>query len=210
MTLTYQQTAIVTPFNAQPTPVPFLSTSGNGQGYIKNDSGALNHQISPSSRGDGRGPYEGSIDPNANESSTSLSGSPPQYRNRGAHTPFTDRDPIPSPDTPLGVSSSTVNNSDGEEGANPSSVEAIRRAHQNEIDERLRAIQQEAAHLTSGRRGEMSIAEIREQLRVMTEQIGYLKEQRRSAWAQALSDDPPRYTLNVTLRDSEPAAAPPN
>ena len=120
---------------------------------------------------------------------------------------------MPSPDTPLGVSSTTVtsaNNSDGKEEVDPISVEAILRAHQNEIDDRLRAVQQEAVHLTSDRRGEMSMAEMREQLRVMTEQIRRLRERRRSAWPQALSDDPPRYTLNVTLKDSEPTAAPPN
>jgi len=237
-----QQATTVTPFIAQPTLVPFPGTSGNQRGYNKNGSGTLNHQMSPSSRDSHEGVIGGHSNPNANGSSTSLFGSGPQYRNRNARTRLrsvTDGDHISSPDTSLEVYTTTVtsaNNSGGEENANPDSVETIRRARQNEIDERLRAVQQEVTHLTSDLRGEkggrqlsvrrrradtpgnqeveeeeeMNMAEMREQLRVMKEQIGYLREQQRSAWAQGLSDDPPPgYTLNPILRNSGPTIVPP-
>lgn len=235
-----RQAAIVTPFTAQPRPIPFSSTNGNQRGYNKNSSGALNSQTSPSSRENHEGAYGGSIDPNASGSSMSASSSGRQYLNQSTRTPLrsvTDGDHISSPDTSLGVYSATVtftNNNDGDERENPNSVETVRRARQNEIDERLRVVQQEVTHLTSDLRGEkggrqlsvrrrrantrgneevegeqeMSMAEMREQLSAMKEQIGYLREQQRSAWAQGLSDDPPPgYT--PALRYSGPTAVPP-
>jgi hypothetical protein len=149
----------------------------------------------------------------------------------------TDGDHLSSPDTSLGIYSTTVtsaNNSDGDERADPNSVETVRRARQSEIDERLRAVQQEVTHLTSDLRGEkggrqlsvrrhradtrgiqevgeeeeMSMGEMKEQLRVMKEQIGYLREQQRSAWAQGLSDDPPPGYAQTT-RYSGPTVIPP-
>jgi len=134
-----RQAAIVTPFNAQPRPLPSLNAGGNQRGYNKNSPSALPHPI---------------------------------------------------------------------ERADPNSIEPIWRARQNEIDERLRVVQQEAAHLTSDLRGGMSIEEIMEQLRVMEEQIGHLREQQRSAWSP---DAPlPGYTLNPALRNPGPTADPPS
>ncbi|KIM48570.1 hypothetical protein M413DRAFT_437782 [Hebeloma cylindrosporum] len=235
--------AIITPFTAQPTPVPFPGASKTQRGYEKNRSGALNPQMSPSSRDGYESAYGGYVDPNANGSATSVSGSGRQYHNRGTRTPLrsvTDRDHLSSFDTPVpvGVPSASTNNSTGDEGGNPDSIEAIRRARQNEIDERLRAVQEEVTHLTSDLQGEkggrqpsvrrrgankrgdqevageaeeMTMAEMREQLSVMKEQIGYLREQQRSAWAQGLSDDPPPgYTLNPALRYSGPTVGPPS
>ena len=239
-----RQAITVTPFITQPTLPPFPGTSGNQRGYNnKNSSDALNHQMSPSSRDNHENEIGGYINPNPNGPATSLYASRPQYHNRSTRPPLrsvTDGDHISSPDTSLGVYSTTVtsaNNSSGEEHADPNSVEAIRRARQNEIDARLRAVQQEVTHLTSDLRGEkggrqlsvrwrradtpghqevgeeeeMSMAEMREQLRVMKEQIGHLREQQRSAWAQGLSDDPPPgYTLNPALRNSGPTVVPPD
>ena len=129
----------------------------------------------------------------------------------------------------------SINNGDGDERPDPNSVKTIRRARQNEINERLQAVQREVTHLTSdlrrekgsrqlpvrqrgpdtrgnqevGGEEETSIGEMREQLRVMKEQIEYLREQQRSAWAQGLSDDPPPgYTL--TTRYSGPTVVPPS
>ncbi|PPQ88330.1 LOW QUALITY PROTEIN: hypothetical protein CVT25_012441 [Psilocybe cyanescens] len=96
-------------------------------------------------------------------------------------------------------------------------VEDIRRARQNELDQRLRSVQEEMAFLASDiseekgsrhgsvrrrrtavRQGqgqeegavveveEMSMAEMRDQLHFLKEQIEYLREQQRSAWAQGL------------------------
>ncbi|KAF9478487.1 hypothetical protein BDN70DRAFT_836028 [Pholiota conissans] len=110
----------------------------------------------------------------------------------------------------------------GDHLSTPNSVEAIRIARQNELDQRLRTVQEEMRYLTSdlssgeksGRRSirrrtanrgqseaggdgtevveeEMSMSDMREQLRSMREQIAYLQDQQRSAWAQGLSDDPP-------------------
>jgi hypothetical protein len=155
-----RQAAIVTPFTPQPRPIPSPGTSGNQRGYNKNSSGALNPQTSPSSRENHEGAYGGYTDPNASGSSTSASGSGRQYHNRSTRTPLrsvTDGDHISSPDTSLGVYSTTVistNNNDGDERGRPNSVETVRRARQNEIDERLRAVQQEMTHLTSDLRGE--------------------------------------------------------
>ncbi|KAF8197599.1 hypothetical protein BJ912DRAFT_953983 [Pholiota molesta] len=102
----------------------------------------------------------------------------------------------------------------------PHSIEAIRLARQRELDERLRTVQQEMGYLTSdmshgeksgrarsvrrrtanrnqpGEGGEvveeeMSMSDMREQLLSMREQIAFLQDQQRSAWAQGLSDDPP-------------------
>ena len=128
----------------------------------------------------------------------------------------------------------SVNNGDGDERPDPNSIKTIRRARQNEINERLQAVQREVTHLTSDLRREkgsrqlpvrqhgadtrgnqevseeeMGIGEMREQLRIMKEQIEYLREQQRSAWAQGLSDDPPPgYTL--TTRYSGPTVVPPS
>jgi hypothetical protein len=203
-----RQASIVTPFNAQSTPLPFPSASQYEKGH-NNSSTDLTYQTLLSDRGESG--YGGS--------SESLSGR--QYHSRGTPLKFvTSRAHSQSPDTAAGVYSSTIDptaNSDNDRRANPNRVETIRRARQNEIEERLRAVQQEVIHLTSDLRGgnggrqlserwlgtttqgnqemgegeEMSMVEMREQLRVMREQIEYLREQQRSAWAQGLSDDPP-------------------
>ena len=232
-----RQAGILTPFTAQPTPFSFPSKSGNKPGYNKKSSSALNPQMSRLSRGDHEGAYGGDINPNANRPFMSISGSERRYYNRSTRTPLrfvTNGGHLMSSDTSLGVHLTTVtsvNNGDGDERVDPNSVETIRRARQNEIDERLRAVQREVTNLISDLRGgrqlsvrrsradargnqysgeeeEMSMEEMREQLRVMREQIEYLREQQRSAWAQGLSDDPPPgYT---PTRNSRPTAVPPN
>jgi hypothetical protein len=123
--------------------------------------------------------------------------------------------PFNAQPTQLGVypiTSSAANTSDGEERADSNSV---RRARHNEINERLRMVQQEVTRLTSdlreeqkllvrqhrastparnnqevGEEEEMTMAEMREQIGVMKEQmIEILREQQRSTgWAQGLSD----------------------
>ena len=108
------------------------------------------------------------------------------------------------------ITSSAANTTDGEERADPNFV---RRARHNEINERLRMVQQEVTRLTSDLREEqkllvrqcrastparnnqeveeeeeMTMAEMREQLSVMKEQmIEILREQQRSAWPQGSS-----------------------
>ena len=143
-------------------------------------------------------------------------------------TPFTAQ---PAPISTV----ASFNNGNGNEQADLNSVESIRKARQNEIDERLRVVQREVTHLTSELRGakggrqlpvgrpradaqgnqevgeeeEMSMGEIREQLRVMEEQIEYLREQQRSAWAQGFSDEPPPGYM-LTARYSGPTVFPPS
>jgi len=110
-------------------------------------------------------------------------------------------------------------------------VETIRRARQNEIDERLRGVRQEVIRLTSNLQGEggrrlsvgrcgadtqgdregweggMSTAEMRKLLSAMQDVVAYQKEKQQSAWAQAqgLSDDlPPGYALTPPSISSGP------
>ena len=84
----------------------------------------------------------------------------------------------------------------------------IRRARQEELDNRLRMVQQAVERMTAGSRGSvmsrrhrslgaipgeanLSVSDMRAEVRLMREQIQLLREQRRSAWALGLSDDPP-------------------
>lgn len=84
----------------------------------------------------------------------------------------------------------------------------IRRARQEELDNRLRMVQQAVERMTTGPRGSvtlrryrtlgatpgeanLSVSDMRAEVRLMREQIQLLREQRRSAWALGLSDDPP-------------------
>jgi len=86
--------------------------------------------------------------------------------------------------------------------------EALRRARQSEIDRQLRAVAQQMGDLKTGittentmqdsvhesrrtRSDDGEIAEMREQMRLMREQIEHLQAQQQSEWAQGLSDEPP-------------------
>jgi len=110
------------------------------------------------------------------------------------------------------ITFSAANASDGEERADPNSV---RRARHNEINERLRMVQQEVTRLTSdlreeqkllvgqrrasiparnnqevGAEEEMTMAEMREQLSVMKEQmIEILREQQRLSGLRSFGPD---------------------
>jgi len=62
-----------------------------------------------------------------------------------------------------------------------------------------------------GEEGGMSMVGMRGQLSAMQDEIAYLREQRRSAWAQGLPDDlPPGYTLTPPSISSGPTVVPPN
>jgi hypothetical protein len=92
----------------------------------------------------------------------------------------------------------------------------IRRARQEELDNRLKMVQEAVERLTAGPRGSatlrrhrslgassgeanLSVSDMRAEVRLMQEQIQLLREQRRSAWALGLSNDPPPgYTIMET------------
>ncbi|KAF8912180.1 hypothetical protein CPB84DRAFT_1742791 [Gymnopilus junonius] len=182
----------------------------------------------PASQVDSEVPYGGIASSQAS-GSASGSGSGLAYvgnnASRGRLISVTTGDHISSPssDGPL---SSTLNSQNPLSLLSPSNkIEATRRARQQELDQRLRTMQQEMAFLASDITGEKSpvgpggqrnvsvrrrptsngtargeseeggeeltMAEMREQLRQMRHQISYLREQQQSAWAQGLSDDPP-------------------
>ena len=99
--------------------------------------------------------------------------------------------------------------------------EEVRRARQQDLDNRLRVVQHNIVQLeesnarpgrsvslrqqTSGaaeiieEEMHMSMPDIQEAIRSMREQIGVLRRQQQSAWALGLSDDPPPgYTLEAS------------
>ncbi|KAF8077613.1 hypothetical protein FPV67DRAFT_1775019 [Lyophyllum atratum] len=96
----------------------------------------------------------------------------------------------------------------GSTATQDSSREAVRRARQSEIDQRLRVVRREMHDLKTDittetprresvrstgrtRTDEAEISEMREQMRLMQEQIEFLRGQQQSEWAQGLSDEPP-------------------
>ncbi|KAJ2915234.1 hypothetical protein MD484_g5174, partial [Candolleomyces efflorescens] len=91
--------------------------------------------------------------------------------------------------------------------------ERVRQARQAEINERLRALQQEMGQLraSSGGRQQDSdssvhaVTEMREQMAQMNQEIEALRENRRSEWAMGLTNEPPPgYT---TMSIASPNAA---
>ena len=95
--------------------------------------------------------------------------------------------------------------------------EEVRRARQQDLDNRLRVVQHNILQLeessargrsvslrrqTSGAAEEemhMSMPDIQEAIQSMREQIGVLRRQQQSAWALGLSDDPPPgYTMEAS------------
>ncbi|KAF9469396.1 hypothetical protein BDZ94DRAFT_1303868 [Collybia nuda] len=85
-------------------------------------------------------------------------------------------------------------------------TEAVRKSRQMEIDRQMRVVKQEMRDLktdfhmetsrrasvtTGGRSEETEMSDMREQIRMMKEQIEYLQAQQQSPWAQGLSDEPP-------------------
>ena len=99
--------------------------------------------------------------------------------------------------------------------------EEVRRARQQDLDNRLRVVQHNIVQLEESSAGpgisvslsrqtsgaaeiteeeiHMSMPDIQEAIRSMREQIGVLRSQQQSAWAQGLSDDlPPGYTLEAS------------
>jgi hypothetical protein len=158
----------------------------------------------------------------ANDSAASGSGLTYLGSSQAPLRSVTIGDHLSSPHTDGPLSSSSILNSYGKQPAS-TNVEDIRRARQNELDQRLRDVQEEMAFLSSditgeksgrhrslrrqrtvnrdqqaaiggegeGEDEEMTMEEMRDQLRQVKDQIAFLREQQRSAWAQGLSDDPP-------------------
>ncbi|KAF9532857.1 hypothetical protein CPB83DRAFT_903366 [Crepidotus variabilis] len=109
--------------------------------------------------------------------------------------------------------------------------EDVRRERQRELDERMCQVQDEMNHLAADMTGqkpsrrrsirrpqapssvtgeeEMSMEEMREQLRVMTNQVSYLRNQQQSAWALGLSDDPPPGYEPTILSSTNHTSLPP-
>ncbi|RDB22152.1 hypothetical protein Hypma_010655, partial [Hypsizygus marmoreus] len=89
----------------------------------------------------------------------------------------------------------------------PNITEATRQARQQELDRQLLAVKQGMRDLTMGlqvesapgtseglrqvRNGDAELTELREQMRLMRQQIEFLQTQQQSDWAQGLSDHPP-------------------
>ncbi|GLB34605.1 hypothetical protein LshimejAT787_0201700 [Lyophyllum shimeji] len=83
--------------------------------------------------------------------------------------------------------------------------DAMRRARQSAIDQQLQAVTREMRDLKTDlsrqpsvraaaaerAREETEIAQMREQMRLMQEQIEFLRSQQSSEWAQGLTDEPP-------------------
>jgi hypothetical protein len=91
----------------------------------------------------------------------------------------------------------------------------VRRERQEELDNRLRMVQQEMAQVTAlGEQrtsratlvegADLSASDIRMEIQLMREQIQLLRDQQRSTWALGLSDNPPPgYTpMETRVRDS--------
>ncbi|RDB27678.1 hypothetical protein Hypma_003230 [Hypsizygus marmoreus] len=89
-------------------------------------------------------------------------------------------------------------------GSQLDTTETTRRARQQELDRQLRAVKQEMRDLTMDiqaertpegsrqvRSEDVELMEMREQMRLMREQIEFLRTQQQSDWAQGLSDNPP-------------------
>ena len=83
-----------------------------------------------------------------------------------------------------------------------STRDEIRRERQEELDNRLRMVQQEMVQVTAlgeqrmlgatpMEEADLSTSDIRMEIQLMREQIQLLREQQRSTWALGLSDNPP-------------------
>lgn len=85
-------------------------------------------------------------------------------------------------------------------------TEEVRRVRQLEIDRQMRAVKQEMRDMktdfhmeatqgvpvtSGGRSEETEMKDMRDQIRMMKDQIEYLQSQQESPWAQGLTDEPP-------------------
>ena len=207
------QATIVSPFTLSPSQVGLISISSQPpqRGYYGHvpTASQTSFRSPPLSRSDNMSAYGGYVDPSSSGSGSAAGyHGQPLYGQMVSVTPFDHLSYGAESDATSPTHTS-------------STVEATRRARQNELDQQLRSIQQEMMYLSSDVRngekgarhhsvrrrqtldrgapiaeaeepeGEISMEEMQEQLRNMRAQIAYLQEQQRSAWAQGLTDDPP-------------------
>lgn len=142
---------------------------------------------------------------------------------RGRFISVTDGDHISTPDR----SAAVLGNANAVAGDDR---ENIMRERQRELDTRMRYVQNEMSTLTADLTGqkparkksvrnrgpngteteeEMTMNEMREQLRAMSSQISYLRSQQQSPWALGLSDDPPPGYEPVSSSPPPPRPLPP-
>lgn len=146
----------------------------------------------------------------SSSASAPISTYPSEKRNRAA--------PNPLPPLPAGSSRVVLG------VTNPEAQEQVRQVRQAEIGERLRTVEAEMNDLKRGvstrrqpRRenpqsdGADMIAQMREQMAMMQQEIQTLRENQRSDWAMGLTDEPPPgYTASPTSHSSPPGSMHPS
>jgi hypothetical protein len=87
------------------------------------------------------------------------------------------------------------------------SREEVRRARQMELDTQMRTAEQELANIGTSKQSVVAPnakeavtarsneEDLREQIRMLTEEIEYLRSQQHSDWILGLSDEPPAYSV---------------